>query len=291
MKGLNGLIWQVAAAMAGRHRKQFRLLLQQNSNWSFSIKPSETVPLNVVSFSGTRDLPEQILSILSFLNSVGQPIRWTLYSDGTIEPDTRRQIENINSALEVRDWNQDTLLDPLLIGYSQKHAMGKRMAAYSQHPMDGPTLFVDSDVIFYARAKHLMDTALKSARSWFLPDIPPGAFDTRYVESAQMCMYHVNGGFLLLQPAFCWTAVLDYLRSLNGHYEYFSDQTALHVALLQQSALPLDPRRFVLSANDQFALRSSFDPHEMAARHYVAIVRHKLWQFGWRWHIRASQTT
>ena len=172
-----------------------------------------------------------------------------------------------------------------LFEYAQQHAMGKRLIAYSTLPLRTPTLFLDSDVFFYAKAAELLSLAFAGPQNWFLPDMDWGTLDTRFLATNSRDLYQSNGGFYLLKPGFSWEPVLDFLKQLDNKFEYFSDQTAFHVAFKQQGVMALDPRVFILHCDDQFALGLNEAPREMAIRHFVAMVRHKIWEPGWRWHL------
>ncbi|MGA9607717.1 MAG: hypothetical protein WBR21_11940, partial [Rouxiella badensis] len=59
------------------------------------VKPKQSLPLDVFSYSGEATLPEQILSIRSFVRHAGRPGRFVVVSDGT---HTRRSIDLLRKA-------------------------------------------------------------------------------------------------------------------------------------------------------------------------------------------------
>gem|GEM_PF-1150930 len=283
---LDGISWRLASRLAARNRRRFGKLLIERPWRSLSSRAPGCFPAEIVSFSGARDLPEQVLSMLSFLRQAGAPTRWTLYSDGSHSEKDGSKLGELDECIRLREWNANGVLDAALERYSSRHPLGKKIAAYSSHPLAGPTLFLDSDVVFYALAGNSFRAALREGGHWYLPDLGWGALDSHHVQNEPPTMYQVNTGCFLLQPGFDWSAAVDYLRNAPGKFEYFSEQTACHVAFRRQRAMPFDPRIFIVGNKDQFTVGSKYRRDAMALRHYVAIVRHKLWEPGWEWHLR-----
>ncbi len=282
MRYVKGLTRRVCVELAARGRAAFPRETPSVS------RAEREAPLDLASFSGSRDIREQCLSVLTFLHWVGKPRSWTIYSDGTHQPEDKELLESFG--VRVAPWNANPARNSVIETYSNhatQHAMGKRLSAYSSHPLAGPTLFLDSDVLFYGRAFELLTAALNEPAHWFLPDVDWGHLDTRYMAGHGRAMYQLNGGFYLLRPSFDWTRVTDALAAYSPDFQYFSDQTSYHIGLLGQGARPLDPRFFVVDASDQFSFAPAYRPAEIALRHYTGPVRHKMWQYGWKWHFRS----
>ena len=291
MRGVDGLRWRVANWRAKRNRAAFGAAIRSASADTLlgPLASPKQWDFHLASFSGARDFEEQMLSLLTFRRWVGLPHSWVVFSDGTHTDEMRDLLHAQFPWASLRSWE---LSQPLVSGeanflfqYAQEHAMGKRLIAYSTLPLRRPTLFLDSDVFFYAKAAELLSLAFAGPQNWFLPDMDWGTLDTRFLAKNSRDLYQSNGGFYLLKPGFSWEPVLDFLKQLDNKFEYFSDQTAFHVAFKQQGVMALDPRVFVLHCDDQFALGLNELPREMAIRHFVAMVRHKIWEPGWRWHL------
>jgi hypothetical protein len=119
-----------------------------------------------------------------------------------------------------------------------------------------------------------------------LPDDDWGCLDSRYKAKNSRELYQVNSGFFLLNRELEDVRKgLDFLNSLNGKYEYFSEQTTYHILFNDNHLMPLDPRIFVLNSDDQFDLSYILPKDKMAMRHYTGTVRHKMWQRDWKWHL------
>lgn len=167
MKLPDRLSWHIASHFAARNRRQFAAFLETKPWESPAPCASASVPLQVVSFSGLRDLPEQALSIASFLRWVGAPREWIVYSDGTHTGEAISRLKELHVCVQVRDWAQNPPSDSSLASYAAGHPLGKKIAAYSGHALDGPALFVDSDVVFYGRAGDFLSAALGEGRHWY----------------------------------------------------------------------------------------------------------------------------
>jgi hypothetical protein len=275
--------------MAKQRKRQFIEAIREGRlNVDPGASPCE---FDLVSFSGTRDLAEQCLSILSFTSWMGPPRRWTIYSDGTHEPWQKEALQRLGRFVDFHEWDHRVgQMEPsaqFVREYARhpvQHAMGKRLCAYSTHPLEAPTLFLDSDIAFYAKARDLLRAAMAERPHWFLPDVDWGCLDSRYMKEHSRAMYQMNGGFYLISPGFSWHPVIEALRSYSPDFEYFSDQTSYHIGFLSQGAFPFDPRRFIIDTSDQFSFGTPYLPGEIAMRHYTGPVRHKLWLYGWPWH-------
>lgn len=285
MFGIDKLKWTVAKRRAEKHRRGFRPYLREQSrlNRDVFVKgllDQEPFPLELVSFSSERDFEDQALSILSFVKNCGMPRKWTVLSDGSHSDTTLETLRNLAPFITVQPWDAGidrSTVHPALNHYAEQHALGKRLIAYSRRHLPGETLFLDSDILFYGRAREGLTAAIATREHWFLPDSGTGYLDPNYLRQVPPFPYGVNGGFLLLRPDFEWTAAVSYIESLSGKYTYFSEQTAVHIAALANRAMPFDPRYFVISGEDQFHLGHAFLESELAIRHYTAPTRHKMW--------------
>jgi hypothetical protein len=290
MKYTNRLTREICVRISKLQRKRFSEIIEIGEISKFKIHDRQNSKfINMVSFSSGRDIEEQVLSILSFLHWVGQPNSWTIYSDGTHSKQQIEILESLGKFIFVKPWNQNinNFLDykDCLVDYASQYAMGKKMCAYSGHIIDSPTIFLDSDIVFYQKSSTLLDVALNEQEHWFLADVGWGCLDSNYKELHTREMFQLNGGFFLILPGFSWESAFDFIKSIKNKFEYFTEQTATHIAMREQGGKPFDPREFIITCSDQFNFKMSYAPSEIALRHYVNPVRHKMWQFGWEWHI------
>lgn len=302
IKYQGGFTKHITSKIGKNNRKKFNALINTPGKLAELCKKINELPdvnMDIVSFSSSDDFSEQTLSILSYIKYVGTPASWTIYSDGShtseqinlLETTIRfvkiKKIDLLNE-LEVSNNLKSTLMpwQNELLHYANNEAFGKKLFYYMNHPVKKQTLFLDSDILFYNKASVLIYQLNKEINGYFLPDIEWGTLDSRYLQKNTPQLYQVNGGFYIANKEISFiNDALDYLKDLNGKYEYFSEQTAMHVLLLGNYFMPLDPRIFILNTDDQFDFSYLFFPEKIAIRHYTGPVRHKMWQKDWKWQL------
>jgi hypothetical protein len=299
IKFQGGLTKLITSRIGNKNKKRFARFVEQNLSLVRNKIMSRDIPIEVVSFSSAYDFYEQVLSVLSFLRHVGSPASWTIYSDGSHSDDQIKLLESGFEFIKVekRDWKKfkalpDDCKEALLpykdqlLDYAGKLPLGKRLYYYLNHEIKKPTLFLDSDILFYNQAS-VFDLILnEKVNGWYLPDADWGCLDSRYKEKNSKQLYQVNGGFFLfIHELANLTEGLDFLKSLNFKYEYFSDQSIFHILFRSNDFMPLDPRIFILNSADQFDFSYLYTREQMAIRHYTGPVRHKMWQKDWRWQL------
>lgn len=303
LPGQGGITKKVTLAISKLHRKKFAREVGQNlPDLLKKINQKKPIAMEVASFSSCNDYQEQLLSIISFVRYIGIPIKWTLYSDGSHTHEQIEKLENCFDFLTVKkgiDWNTIKTLKGLckeeleeyedyLIDYAKKFPLGKKLFYYLNHQIENPTLFIDSDILFYKQAKvvELIITEKPQAMGWFMPDTNWGCLDSRYKALHTEQVYQVNSGFIFANVPFQHLKKsLEILKLYDFSYEYFSEQTIYHQLLKANSFMPLTPKTFILDAGDQFDFSYLFTPKQMAVRHYTGPVRHKMWQKNYKWHL------
>lgn len=300
--GQSGLTKKITTAIGRTNRAKFGKLVDNNLKLILKeINCQKKIGMEVVSFSSRNDYSEQILSILSFLRYIGKPIAWTIYSDGSHTDEQRKQVLTDFDFVRIKSINWDEIIsledlccDDLkpyhhyVLDYAKNHAFGKRLFYYLNHPINSPTLFIDSDVLFYENAS-VFNTLINEepkANGWYMPDIGWGCLDSRYKAIYAQQTYQVNAGLMFLLKKFDnYTKSLDFYKVLDFKYEYFSEQTIIHMLLKENSFMPLTPKIFILDTGDQFDFSYLYTPKEMAVRHYTGPVRHKMWQRDYKWQL------
>lgn len=303
LPGQSGFTKTTATAIGKKNKGKFtKRLTHAASELLLEINQKGPIALEVASFSSCNDFPEQLLSILSFVKNVGTPAKWTLYSDGS---HTKAQIEVLDNNFSFLcfenglNWNEIQSLKGLckeeleayedyFIDYAKKFPLGKKLFYYLNHEIVGATLFIDSDILFYQQAKaiELLLTEEPRAKGWFMPDPDWGCLDSRYKASHSEQVYQVNSGFILANEPFeNLTDSLEFFKTYNFSYEYFSEQTIYHHLLKDNAYMPLPSKKFILDSGDQFDFSYLYSPNEMAVRHYTGPVRHKMWQKDYKWHL------
>jgi hypothetical protein len=302
LPGQSGLTKKITSSIGNVNRLKFTKMIDTDLfNLLEQVNQKKTIAMEVASFSSCNDFPEQVLSILSFVRNVGIPSKWTIYSDGSHTDKQKEQIVadfkfvNITSI----DFKEVTSLEELccdelkpyhkyILDYANNHAFGKRLFYYLNHPINHPTLFIDSDILFYEKA-NVFDVLINEepkSNGWYMPDIGWGCLDSRYVANHSQQTYQVNAGLMFVLKKFDdYKNALDFYKVLDFKYEYFSEQTIINILLKDNSFMPLTPKSFILDAGDQFDFSYLYKPEQMAVRHFTGPVRHKMWQKDYKWHL------
>lgn len=237
------------------------------------------VPFNVFSYSGESALPEQVASIRSFLSYVGRPKRFTVVSDGTLSGRSSGILKSLDPAISVSGSAQwlPRDLPTRIYPYLTTHPTGKQLALIMSLPVDGPTLYVDSDVLFFPDANDLIRLAeSKAVPAFYLADCRLSA-DERLFRSAAEKTHPVNTGVLLLFEKLDWALGVRRFLELPGLPDFFTNQTMTHLTVHASGASPFDDKKYVLQLDDQFVYQDRYACRDLALRHYVNPVRHKFW--------------
>jgi hypothetical protein len=277
-------MWRIAAPVSRAARLQGAAV-----RWAYAralpvlarmpVAPAGPLDCDVYAFSGQRHLPEQVASVRSLLRHAGRPASFTIVSDGTHDRRARHLLRALDPAVRVVDL-ADVLREALprrVRHYARRHAMGRKLALELSLPVDGrPALYADADVLFLRGARTLAPLlAGSTARAAFLVD--EEAYLDRRLSGARDLRAPVNGGFFVLSRPLAWGGALERLATLNGPYDFHTEQTVLHLAMHASGARPLDRRCFVVATDDMRRLRDAHAHPAVVLRHYTTPVRHKLW--------------
>jgi hypothetical protein len=264
------------------NKNEFEKYIYSNDLKSNLHSKNKIVDISLVTFVNSNNITDLLLCIISFLDSVGEPKAWTLYFDDNL---TANQISLVKQFefIQYYNWNHFATQDTS-INYSQKWQL-RKFVAFSSHLVHGSTIFTDSDIIYYPEFCNYLP-AFKT-KNWYLPEPPECCnYDTSLGGEFRFekLMYSVNAGLFIVNSKLNWDLGFDYLNHAKKQKSesYFLDQTALNLIFSKDfEAMILDPRIFHASANDHFSLKP-LDIRDFAIRHYVGLVRHKMWQLGWR---------
>jgi hypothetical protein len=237
------------------------------------------LPLDVFAYSGENTLPEQVASIRSFLAQAGRPKQFTVVSDGSYTAASIELLENIDRCVRVKKTPPilPSGLPDTIQSYLREHPTGKQLALLMSLPTNGPTLYTDSDVLFFPEARELANLSQSSAvPAFYLADYHFSGDERLLLDPAEK-QNPTNTGFILLFRKLDWSFGLERLRMLSGPPNFFTNQTVTHLCMHANGALALDPGKFVLQLDDQFIYRDRYAGRSLAIRHYVNPVRHKFW--------------
>lgn len=303
IKGQGTLTKLITSKLARRNRQEFAALIRDSDKLrraNQELHGNDTVDIDVVSFSSSRDFEEQILSILSFVRYIGQPVAWTIYSDGS---HSNQEIDTVKVAFPFAkivkiSFDQiyfSTLkqnLQPFkeeLNNYATNYVLGKKVCTYLNYTIDKPTLFLDSDIVFYQKSPLLDDLIKNKNKGCFLVDPTWNCLHSQYSVDPVSESVPLNAGLIMSNDnSMDITRGLNFLKTIGKNYEYFTDQTILHAIAHSNNYLPLDRKLFIVDTADQFDFSYAFNREQIAVRHYTGPVRHKMWQRNWKWHLSLS---
>jgi hypothetical protein len=244
-----------------------------------SVQQTRSIPVNVYSLSCERDLPEQVVSIQSFIRHIGVPNTFTVISDGSYTDASCELLCRIHPCVKVLPLEK--LLRPDLPQcvnhYAQLHPMGKKLSALMSIPVNGATIYTDSDILFFPGGIDLLNLVNPNDKyNYYLPDCS-NSLDKRILYEDSEKFNPINAGFILLKQELDWSFAIERLASLKEPPGYFTEQTVVHLTLHKNHSQPLCTKRYVLNVDDQFIYPDKFASKEIALRHYVRDVRHKFW--------------
>lgn len=267
------------ARLEGATRRQaYRALLPAIVR--LPVRPSREVPFGVFAYSNEDSVPEQVRSIRSFLQHVGRPTSYTVVSDGSHSRESIQLLQKIDPVVSVRPSGEELPPDlPVRFRrYVTTYPMGKQLGLIMSLPRNGPTLYADSDVLFFAGAHDLVHrAAARDIPAFYLPDCQADSADKRIFRAPREAAQPVNSGLLLLFQELDWSLGIERYLELEGEPNFFTNQTIVHLVLHANGALPLDECKYVLRLDDQTIYPDRYACAHLALRHYVNPVRHKFW--------------
>ena len=242
------------------------------------IRSPRMLDFEVYSFSGELDLPEQVASIRSFLQRAGEPTSFTVVSDGSHTAKHSDLLQRVHPSIRVRPVSRVARADlpPEVTAYAAKHPLGKKLSMLLSLDITRPTIYVDSDILFFEAAADLADARYRASGSlYYLPDCRPSLDDT-LVEGTDGTT-PVNSGFLILNRTPDWTNALNSLTRSGSEGGFFTEQTVVHLAVHENGGVELDSAKYVVGVRDQFRFRDDYTWTSPALRHYTRPVRYRFW--------------
>ena len=234
---------------------------------------------DVFAYSGVNTLPEQVASLRSFLTYAGRPKQFTVVSDGSYTAKSIALLETIDGCVRVQQ-TQPSLppnLPEKIRSYLLNHRTGKQLALIMSLPESGPSLYTDSDILFFSGAREMVDLSqTHSVSALYQADYQFSGDERVLLENSEK-KDPANTGFLFLFQKLDWSLAFERLQALRGEPNFFTNQTLTHLVLHANGARPFDPHKFVLQSDDQTIYRDRYANSSIAMRHYVNPVRHKFW--------------
>lgn len=266
------------AKIHGRfNRSLYKVALSQIV--SIPIKQTRQVPVSVYAFSCERDLPEQVASIRSFIRHVGIPDIFAVVSDGSYTESSCNLLRRVHPCVKVIPLQNFLRKDlPQCVhDYAQLHPLGKKLSALMSIPVNGATIYTDSDILFFPGGIDLIDLSKSDDKySLYLPDCSI-SLDERIIYDDSEKSNPVNGGFIFFRHEFDWSFAIERLANLQEAPTYFTEQTIVHLTMHHNHGKPICSKTYVLNVEDQFIYPDKSASKKIALRHYVSDIRHKFW--------------
>jgi len=243
--------------------------------------------VDVLSLCHAQQIPEQKLSILSFLRYVGTPRSWIVVSDGSITQSQSAGLQALHPCIKMGCW-VDFLCDEnreCVREFGKYTSFAKKLALESNLPFRWATVYIDSDIVFFEGAYQLR-TLLNDlrGRSFYQQDLP-GSYVPAIVTAEETRLPPLNAGFVILGKRLDWSEPIarlqHVLENLTRQQKAIDleklEQGTVHIAHVINGSTPLD-NRYVLQVSDRFQEEDAFVGPTSVMRHYVRPVRHKMWK-------------
>jgi hypothetical protein len=256
------------------------------SDYISTPSPAKLDNVRVFSLCHGGGTPEQKLSILSFLRHVGSPAKWTIVSDGSITESQSESLRAIHPSIEISDWSTFICEEnkECYDIFSKYTLFAKKFVLESNLPVQGVTIYADSDILFFEGGHHfrnLLDNI--GEKSYYQRDLP-GYLDSFLLTTDELKAPPLNAGFVVQGKRLDWSAPIARLKAALsqltptqkiGDLEKL-EQAITHAAHFLAGSEPLD-EKYVLQISDRFDKEDPFAGPNFVMRHFVRPVRHKMW--------------
>jgi len=241
--------------------------------------PETEIPATLLGFCGQRDLPEQVASWRSFQRWIGRPRRVVLVSDGTLAESDFSLLRRLEPKVEFKTLAEfgGATASAAMQRYAASQPMGRKLLVMRAMDSLAPVIYADSDILYFPPASEVADSGFWEAEhpSYLLDPYP--SLDHRLATAETERVLPVNGGFVVVRKPLDWSEPMLRFAALAGEPAFFSEQTLLHLAVRFAGGKPLDATRYVLRNEDQWAATDWFAGPDVALRHYISSLRHKMW--------------
>ena len=283
--GVGRVSKKVSLTLGDLKKKEFNKYIHTHRfkiNLTKKLETNKIANFELVTFTNSANFLDFLLSILSFIDANGLPKKWTVYADDEFSPFQKSILATFNFLI-FKNWFENVSENNVKL-YGGKWQFRKYLS-FSSHIFTTTTIFLDSDILFYPLFDIYKDYIVEG--NWYLPD-PVEAFsiDEEIIgrDNYKRNMYIINSGFIVLNNIPPWNVGMQYLTEClqNDYVTHFTEQSAINIMYLNDAnAKVLEPRVFHVSTKDHFTI-GFLKTNNLAMRHYVGLIRHKMWQAGWK---------
>jgi hypothetical protein len=241
-------------------------------------RPTRNLAFDVYTLLNEHDVGQGAAMIRSLLQYYGCPRRIVVALNQAVP--SAWLLDAIHPCVEthpVTDLIDATVFDALA-SWSDQDVLRNKAGLLMMLGVDGPALYVDSDVLFHSAAASADFLTCEEGASAprFMVDCV-NSFDERIDESLLPSL-PVNTGLLFLCERPDWSPGLRALSAVGALASptRFTEQTLAALTMRSSGALPFPPDQFVLTLIDRQSLVDR-SVNAAVARHYTQPVRWKLW--------------
>lgn len=231
------------------------------------------------SFSGHRDLPEQVACLRTFLRHAAHPRKMVVVGDGTHTETDQDLLRALHPRLETLPWDAFIRKDlpAKLMDYARSHPLGKKIAVLMSVQESGSWIFSDSDILYFASAGDIRRRLTEpTGTAEYLEDCYP-SLDDRLVKGPGEKRAPVNSGFILVHRPLDWRLAMERFEAMEGESGYFTEQTLFHLAVQASGGKSLPMDRYVIQSDDQWVAADRHSGPGVVLRHYFSSIRYKMW--------------
>jgi hypothetical protein len=273
------------------------------SDYVYDPSPIKLEKSYVFSLCQGGAIPEQKLSILSFLRHVGAPAKWSVVSDGSISESQAESLRSIHPAIDVLDWRTFLCEENKVCfeSLSKYTVFAKKFALMSNLPDLGAVVYMDTDILFFEGAQHFRELLNNLGdKSYYQKDLG-GCLDPSFLTKTELDAPPLNAGFVVQGKRLDWSVPIARLNTTLSQLTPLRtigdlgvlEQSASHLAHYLAGSIPLG-EKYALEVSDRFDQEDRFSGPKFVMRHYVRPVRDKMWLHATdylRKHCKQSRTT
>jgi hypothetical protein len=245
-----------------------------------------TLDISVITMTGKKLVDMTRLSMLSIVDSWDKLPKLTVVTDGTISTtELKSQLYFWPGELVITDWasTEQYHLEKdrhSLINYAKKNVLGKKMAVIFHYAELQPTVWIDSDILFYNDftkfIPHHTGFACGGSEEGF------SVYDDRILKYYNNNLYEVHrfsSGVLYMHGTDIYERfkIEDLLNTLLDYDHYFTEQT-IFAHISSESLGVLWPIAIIKNFNTDVQDIKPMKKNGVVARHYTVNVRHLFWR-------------
>lgn len=282
---INFMLKRVKASLAFRLPPFYKYLLKYRKLKAIKKPP---VNLQVLMMTGRHHLPMLRFSVYAIAKNWASLPKLTIINDGSVDDHKIQAALNFwQGDLEILNWSVNANYHKQkgrtqLANYAAAHPFGKKMAAILQYAEDSPTLWVDSDILFFKDPIAYLpavETGLicGATEDWFR------AYDENVLSLLPPNNLHIlsgmNAGMLFVYGEGIYEKfdIENMLLQIHPDYAFFTEQTIFAYIASTSLAILWDNNTVKNTQEDNQELRVVV-PEQLIARHYTSIMRQLFWR-------------